>query len=64
VSDTNGCLQPVPERYTEWLFDLKGWIQTARLSATLAVNRELEPLYRQIERELTSDPATPETTRP
>lgn len=38
-------LPPPPEGYADWLADLKGRIHTAHQRTTLAVNRELVPLY-------------------
>lgn len=41
-----------PRGYAEWLKDLKARIQTARLRASVAVNRELVSLYWQIGRDI------------
>ena len=46
-----GLIRP-PERYADWLADLKGRIHTAQQRATLAVNRELVLLYWQIGRDI------------
>jgi hypothetical protein len=40
------------DSYGQFLADLKGRIQTAQLSASLAVNRELVLLYWQIGRDI------------
>ena len=52
MSDKPASLTAIPQGYADWLADLKGRIQTARLRATLAVNRELVLLYWQIGRDI------------
>lgn len=43
---------PLPAEYSAWLAELKIRIHTAQQRATLAVNRELVPLYWQIGRDI------------
>ncbi|MDB5292502.1 MAG: hypothetical protein JWL69_3743 [Phycisphaerales bacterium] len=47
-------LAPIPEGYDEFLRELKQRVQTARLQASLSVNRELILLYWQIGRAILS----------
>jgi predicted nuclease of restriction endonuclease-like (RecB) superfamily len=41
-------LEPVPSGYLRFFNELKGWIRTARVKATLSANRELIELYWRI----------------
>jgi predicted nuclease of restriction endonuclease-like (RecB) superfamily len=52
MTDTPVGLMPAPEGYADWLAELKGRIHRAQQRATLAVNRELIPLYWQIGRDI------------
>jgi hypothetical protein len=52
MTDKPVGLTPPPEGYADWLAELKGRIHTAQQRATLAVNRELVLLYRQIGRDI------------
>lgn len=54
MSDTPVSLSMPPEGYGDWLVDLKGRIHNAQQRATLAVNRELVPLYWQIGQDILS----------
>jgi predicted nuclease of restriction endonuclease-like (RecB) superfamily len=54
MSNTPVSLTQTPDGYAEWLAELKTRIHTAQQRATLAVNRELVPLYWQIGRDILS----------
>jgi hypothetical protein len=41
-------LEPLPPGYLRFFNELKGWIRTARVKATLSANRELVELYWRI----------------
>lgn len=45
-------ISPLPPDYADWLTELKTRIHSAQQRATLAVNRELVPLYWQIGRDI------------